>query len=87
MVYDFIKKLFGKTMKSFSALNYTECGSAVIIYTDGACSSNGRAHAKAGVGVYFGDNHPDNISEPLLTGPHTNNRGKSVIFSYITVFI
>ena len=28
------------------------------VYTDGACSSNGRGNAQAGVGVWFGENHP-----------------------------
>lgn len=30
----------------------------VNVYTDGACSANGRKNAKAGIGVWFGDNHP-----------------------------
>lgn len=30
----------------------------LIVYTDGACESNGRVGAKAGVGVYFGRDHP-----------------------------
>lgn len=28
----------------------------VIVYTDGACPSNGRKGAKAGIGVWFGAN-------------------------------
>ena len=28
----------------------------IPIYTDGACSKNGYADAKAGIGVFFGDN-------------------------------
>ena len=30
----------------------------IIVYTDGACSSNGRLGARGGVGVWFGENHP-----------------------------
>lgn len=30
----------------------------VIVYTDGACESNGRKGAKAGIGVWFADSHP-----------------------------
>lgn len=30
----------------------------LVVYTDGACGCNGRHGAKAGVGVYFGDDHP-----------------------------
>ena len=28
----------------------------IPIYTDGACSKNGYVDAKAGIGVFFGDN-------------------------------
>jgi len=44
----------------------------VVVYTDGACTKNGRVGAKAGIGVWFGNNHPLNISEPVL-GRQTNN--------------
>jgi len=44
----------------------------VNVWTDGACSSNGNRGAKAGVGVYFGDGSPLNISEPVV-GRATNN--------------
>lgn len=47
----------------------------VKVYTDGACSSNGRNGAKAGLGVYWGDGHPMNISEPV-SGRATNNCGE-----------
>lgn len=29
----------------------------VIVFTDGACENNGKPNAKAGIGVWFGDNH------------------------------
>ncbi|XP_043258214.1 ribonuclease H1 isoform X2 [Colletes gigas] len=44
----------------------------VNVYTDGACSSNGRRNARAGIGVWFGDGHPMNISQPVV-GRATNN--------------
>lgn len=47
----------------------------VVVYTDGACSNNGHANAKAGIGVWWGENDPRNISEPL-TGRPTNNRAE-----------
>jgi len=46
-----------------------------VIYTDGACEANGRGGAKGGIGVYWGPNHPMNVSEPLL-GRQTNNRAE-----------
>lgn len=30
----------------------------VEVYTDGACSNNGRKNPQAGIGVWFGTNHP-----------------------------
>lgn len=33
-------------------------GDAVVVYTDGCCSANGKAGARAGIGVYWGLNHP-----------------------------
>ncbi|CAG5090165.1 Similar to Rnaseh1: Ribonuclease H1 (Rattus norvegicus) [Cotesia congregata] len=44
----------------------------VDIYTDGACTSNGSKNARAGIGVYFGDDHPSNVSKPVQ-GRITNN--------------
>ncbi|CAL7947035.1 unnamed protein product [Xylocopa violacea] len=44
----------------------------VNVYTDGACSSNGGKNARAGIGVWFGDNNPLNVSEPVI-GRATNN--------------
>lgn len=33
-------------------------GDAVVVYTDGCCSANGQDRARAGIGVYWGRNHP-----------------------------
>ncbi|XP_063228766.1 uncharacterized protein LOC134534313 [Bacillus rossius redtenbacheri] len=44
----------------------------VHVYTDGACEKNGFSGAKAGIGVWFGHNHPLNSSEPVRGRP-TNN--------------
>ncbi|KYN00398.1 Ribonuclease H1 [Cyphomyrmex costatus] len=44
----------------------------VNVFTDGACSSNGYKNARAGIGVWFRDNHPLNVSEPV-DGRPTNN--------------
>jgi len=48
----------------------------VVVYTDGACSSNGKHSAIAGVGVFFGDGDPRNVSEPLKGSMQTNNRAE-----------
>ncbi len=42
------------------------------VYTDGACSNNGRGNSKAGIGIYFGENDSRNVSR-RLEGKQTNN--------------
>lgn len=42
------------------------------VYTDGACSNNGRENAKAGIGIFFAIDDPRNVSR-LLEGKQTNN--------------
>lgn len=44
----------------------------IYVYTDGACSNNGKVFASAGIGIYFGDNDPRNISK-RIEGKQTNN--------------
>lgn len=44
----------------------------VNVFTDGACSSNGHKNARAGIGVWFQNDHPLNVSQPVEGRP-TNN--------------
>ena len=44
----------------------------VNVYTDGACSNNGKKDAKAGIGVFFKENDPKNVSD-RISGKQTNN--------------
>ncbi|XP_049829957.1 ribonuclease H1-like [Schistocerca gregaria] len=53
----------------------------VEVYTDGACEKNGKKGAKAGIGVWFGDSHPLNISEPVVGRP-TNNTAEIQAATY-----
>lgn len=47
---------------------------AITVYTDGACVHNGKPHAKAGIGVWFGTDDPRNVSERVpATYKQTNN--------------
>ncbi|XP_031848424.1 ribonuclease H1 [Nomia melanderi] len=50
----------------------TDSDGYVNVYTDGACGGNGTAGAKAGIGVWFGENHPLNVSQAVV-GKQTNN--------------
>ena len=45
------------------------------VFTDGACSNNGKNKAKAGIGVYFGDNDKRNIYK-ICKGNQTNNNAE-----------
>ena len=42
------------------------------VYTDGACSNNGRENAKAGIGIFLGQDDPRNVCEPV-EGKQSNN--------------
>ncbi|XP_050673235.1 ribonuclease H1-like isoform X2 [Leptidea sinapis] len=53
----------------------TDSDGFVQVYTDGACSSNGCEGARAGLGVYWGNGHRLNVSEPV-SGRATNNCGE-----------
>ncbi|XP_012265867.2 ribonuclease H1 [Athalia rosae] len=45
----------------------------VNVFTDGACSGNGQLGAMAGIGVWFNDNHPLNVSRPVTNGSRATN--------------
>jgi len=45
------------------------------VYTDGGCLDNGTPHARAGVGVYYGNKRP-RLSIPLPGQVQTNNRAE-----------
>jgi ribonuclease HI len=52
--------------------NSTNC---INVYTDGSCVHNGKPNAKAGYGIYFGDNDPRNVSK-RVNGKQSNNTGE-----------
>ena len=57
----------------------------INVFTDGACSNNGKKNASAGIGVYFGEDDPRNYSRKLSSkSKHTNNVAelKAIIQAY-----
>jgi ribonuclease HI len=57
------------------------------IFTDGGCSGNGTVSAIAGIGVYFGENDPRNMSKRII-GVQTNNRAElSAIIEALRVIL
>jgi ribonuclease HI len=58
------------------------------VFTDGACSNNGKPTAKAGIGVFFAPDDPRNISRPLDTSiKQTNNTAEltAIIQAYSVI--
>ena len=48
-----------------------------VVYIDGSCKSNGTKNSKAGIGIYWGDNHRWNVSNTLSQDQNdalTNNK-------------
>lgn len=64
------------TEKLYNGIKFQEDSKGYVhVYTDGSCEGNGKSTAVAGLGVYFGENHALNVSEPV-TGRPTNNAGE-----------
>ncbi|RFU26132.1 hypothetical protein B7463_g10210, partial [Scytalidium lignicola] len=51
-------------------------GNFLRVYTDGSSRGNGKTGAMAGVGVFFGEGDPRNVSEPLAGPLQTNQRSE-----------
>ncbi|XP_071323770.1 ribonuclease H1 isoform X2 [Trachinotus anak] len=64
-----------ESSSSGSTDGFTYMGDAVVVYTDGCCSANGKSGARAGIGVYWGHNHPLNVAD-RLPGRQTNQRAE-----------
>jgi ribonuclease HI len=58
----------------------------IFVYTDGGCLNNGYKNSKAGIGVYFGEGDPRNVSRRItsLYGRSTNNTAevKAIMEAY-----
>ena len=61
----FIQRVYEEGHKDNIVVDY-------YVYTDGACSNNGKEGACAGIGVYFGEGDARNISR-RVEGKQTNN--------------
>ncbi|XP_057335458.1 ribonuclease H1-like [Microplitis mediator] len=54
----------------------------IQIYTDGSCFGNGTTEPAAGLGVYFGPNHPKNLSLPCVNKNTNNGAELEAILQY-----
>ncbi|XP_060722375.1 ribonuclease H1 isoform X1 [Tachysurus vachellii] len=70
-----VKRVKLESSAAESTKGFTYMGDAVVVYTDGCCTKNGRHGARAGIGVYWGPNHTLNVSE-RLSGRQTNQRAE-----------
>lgn len=52
------------------------------VFTDGACSNNGKKNAYAGIGIHFPNEELDDISLPFQKTPITNQRAE--LFAILT---
>jgi ribonuclease HI len=48
----------------------------IVVYTDGACTGNGKPCAKGGIGVHFPDKELEDLSLPFENSPITNQRAE-----------
>ena len=60
-----------KFVENYKDNEYNE-EDVVYIFTDGACSNNGKLNAVAGIGIYFGEDDKRNVSKKI-DGKQTNN--------------
>ena len=63
--------------------NHVEFKPDYYVYTDGACSNNGRENASAGIGIFFGRDDTRNVSKKIA-GKQTNNAAElsAIIATY-----
>jgi ribonuclease HI len=56
------------------------------VYTDGACSNNGKENAEAGIGIFFGEHDPCNVSKKI-DGKQSNNTAEltAIIETYFII--
>lgn len=67
-----ITNLVMSTKEDIEILKDSETAPDYYVYTDGACSNNGRKTAKAGIGIFFGVDDTRNLSKKI-EGKQTNN--------------
>jgi ribonuclease HI len=77
---------FFDTIKPKQQNNVVEFNPDYYVYTDGACSNNGKYNALAGIGIFFGINDNRNISKKI-EGKQTNNTAElsAIIETYYII--
>jgi ribonuclease HI len=74
-----------QSIKDTKSTGTTLSKDTINVFTDGACSHNGSVKAKAGMGVYFSEGDPRNVSKRIV-GKQSNNTGElSAILEVFTL--
>jgi ribonuclease HI len=68
----FIYENSGESIPTVKSDSHPEFTPDYYVYTDGACSNNGKENAIAGIGIFFGTDDPRNLSQKI-EGKQTNN--------------
>jgi ribonuclease HI len=73
-IEDYINPVYKKFSNEEDAKIFlNEYADTLYVYTDGACHNNGSKNAKAGIGIFFSKDNPNNVSEKLEGENLTNN--------------
>ena len=63
-------------MDNNNNINNNDNNNDINIFVDGACSGNGKAYAKAGIGIHFPEKEFLDMSERFIIKPITNQRAE-----------
>ena len=61
----YIKKRVPKTIMNTTSKSIGINDKEVVIFTDGSCINNGKVNSIGGIGVFFGEGDPRNLSQSL----------------------
>jgi len=62
-----------RTSESESSLKFKIVDDFTQVYTDGSCLNNGKEDARAGVGIWWGQDHAMNLSQRVVGKRQTSN--------------
>jgi ribonuclease HI len=67
-----VKAVKAKPASQINEIQDSDFAADYYVYTDGSCVNNGSANAEAGIGIYFAESDPRNVSH-RVEGKQTNN--------------
>ncbi|CAG8489347.1 102_t:CDS:2 [Paraglomus occultum] len=70
------KRVLMRSYERSSVIQKSNDGKSLVVHIDGCAINNGQPDARAGIGVFWGEDDPRNLSEPLEDGKQTNQRAE-----------